>query len=232
MKYLLILLVSFSVTATTFKRVPLETQLKEADGVLIGNFLKSRSIRLEDGSIATQMVFKMDREVGFQSEEFGMDEVIIHYPGGSLDGVTTVVQGVPSFNPGEKVAILSKSVDNRFWGLDLSYGSYKIIDYGSTTMLFNLAFPENTDFGQISLANFEDKVRTVKSALKIVRSPIDIAAHRSIASVEESEEVERTVASVKVAEPVESSPDYFWLLFFLSLMGGIFEFFRKKKTSR
>lgn len=232
MKYLLLLLVSFSVSSTTFKRVPLETQLKEADGVLIGNFLKSRSIRLEDGTIATQMVFKMDREVGFQSEQFGMNEVIIHYPGGSLDGVTTVVQGVPSFNPGEKVAILSKSVDNRFWGLDLSYGSYKVIDYGSTTMLFNLAFPENPDFGQISLANFEEKVRTVKSAMKVVRSPMDVTVNRSIASVVESENLERNVASAKEPESAEPSQDYFWLLFFLSVMGGAFEFFRKKKTSR
>jgi hypothetical protein len=232
MKYLLLLLVSYSVSATTFKRVPLETQLKEANGVFIGNYLKSQSVRLEDGTIATQMVFKMDREVGFQSEQFGMDEVIIHYPGGSLDGVTTVVQGVPSFNPGEKVALLSKSVDNRFWGLDLSYGSYKVIVYGSTTVLFNLAFPENQEFGQITLTDFEAKVGAVKSPLTIVRSPIDVTASRSIASVDEMEQVERTVASEKVPEPIEPSQDYFWLLFFLSLMGGIFEFVRKKKSSR
>lgn len=82
MKLIILLMFAFPAIATTFKIQQVDQQLRQADGVFIGHYLKKTFIELEDGSIATQMVFKMKKEVGLQSELLGMDEVFIHYPGG------------------------------------------------------------------------------------------------------------------------------------------------------
>lgn len=124
---LLIFLSVFSLgaIATTFRIQPIENQIKEADGLFQGNFLRKKTIALEDGRLATQMIFKMSKEVGLQSDFFGMDEVIVHYPGGTLNGITSQVDGVPEFVSGEKVVLFIRNVDNRYWGLNLGYGSFK-----------------------------------------------------------------------------------------------------------
>ena len=72
MKLIFFLLCSLQVFATTFQIQPVEKQLKDSDGVFIGHYLKKKYIELEDGKIATQMVFKMKKEIGLQSEFLGM----------------------------------------------------------------------------------------------------------------------------------------------------------------
>ncbi len=82
MKALILLFLTLPVFATTFQIQQVDQQLRSADGLFIGHYLKKKYVQLEDGSIATQMVFRMQREIGLQSDLLGMDEVFIHYPGG------------------------------------------------------------------------------------------------------------------------------------------------------
>ncbi|HLT22680.1 MAG TPA: hypothetical protein VKZ84_04525, partial [Bacteriovoracaceae bacterium] len=55
----IILFVVLPVHATTFIRVSVEDQLKASDSIFIGHFLEQKSIVVEDGTIATQMTFKL-----------------------------------------------------------------------------------------------------------------------------------------------------------------------------
>ena len=57
---LLILMLSLPAYATVFQPQPVEQQIKESDGIMIGHYLKSRFVKLDDGSVATQMIFKMN----------------------------------------------------------------------------------------------------------------------------------------------------------------------------
>lgn len=226
------LLLTLPIFATTFKIQTVDQQIKEADGIFIGHFLKSKSIKLDDGMVATQMVFKMNKEYGLQSELFGIDEIIVHYPGGKVADELVRVEGVPHFVSGEKVALLIKNVDNRFWGLNLGMGSYKIVNYGNETMLINSLFPNDSVVGQISLNNFESSLKNIKEAsLKVVQvyQPLD-SNNRRPASIDGKN---RSLASIQnEIENNTSKPAWstYWLITILALLGGMVRFFQKKES--
>lgn len=234
--FIFILLVGpFSILATTFKPVTVDEELMEADGVIIGHFLRSKSVELENGRLATQMIFKMNKEWGMQSDLFGMEEVIVHYPGGKKGGRTTVVEGVPQFVMGEKIALLTKNVNNRYWGLNLGLGAFKIINYGNETLLINSLFPLDTKISQIKIYDFELKVKKLKgSSLKVViskefemrsgqdRKPssVDMGKKRSVASKFKEEENINDQSSIGIS----------WLVALLAITGGLSRLMRQRKS--
>lgn len=216
--------------ATTFKIQPIEKQIKDSDGVFQGHFLKKKTVQLEDGSIATQMIFKMTKETGLQSDFYGMDEVIVHYPGGKTAEREVRIEGVPEFVSGEKVVLFISSVDNRYWGMNLAFGTYKVINYGKEQIMVNAVFPEDPKVGQINVQQFEKLVKSVKgSSFKVVQSlempeaPESSQTQRAPASVIEGQN--RTVASDSDQsdnEGEQSSFPVFWLVMALGFTGGMF----------
>jgi hypothetical protein len=239
LKIILLCFLSFTAQATIFKPQPINQQIREADGVFVGNFLRQKSVELEDGRIATQMIFKMLREHGLQSELFGMDEIIVHYPGGSLKGRNLKVEGVPSFIPGEKVAVFIRSQQNRYWGMNLGFGTFKVVNYGKETMLVNSVFPDHPKVGQMTLTNFELALKSVKGVSmkkvfspdqqfiqpkdEVVRMPASFSAeaqNRSIASGNFESEHEGAQASLNVI----------WLVGVLSFLGGLFRIYRQRSS--
>jgi len=232
------LLLSYSALATTFQLQTIDQQIKETDGIVMGHYLKKKTIKLEDGTLATQMIFKMSKEFGLQSELFGMDEVIIHYPGGQFEGQTVKVEGVPSFVSGEKVVLMIKSVNNRYWGLNLGFGTFKVINYGKETILVNTLFPMDPQVGQVKMEDFEKSVKLIKkSSLKVVLTPEypteeeSVETARMPASVSEGKK--RAIASnLEQSENEVSQPrlNTYWLVLGLALLGGLFRFIRQKEA--
>ncbi|HXH31666.1 MAG TPA: hypothetical protein VNJ01_12705 [Bacteriovoracaceae bacterium] len=241
---LIALLFALPLKATTFKPQAIVEQIKEADGIIIGLYLGRKSVRLENGSIATQMIFKMNKEFGMQSEIFGMDEVIVHYPGGQVGDSVVKVEGVPAFVTGEKVALMIKSIQDRYWGLNLGFGSFKVINYGKETLLLNYVFPEDPKVSQMKLEEFEKNIKFLKGKnLRVVPSP-DFTADKKIAEAprfpaSSAEAKNRTLASNSFEEkntaensaPVSPQDiSVLWLVVLLSLMGGFFRFLRQEKV--
>lgn len=222
-------------SATTFKIQQVDQQLRQADGVFIGHYMKKKYIELEDKTIATQMVFKMKKEIGLQSELFGMDEVLIHYPGGKWKGKTVEVQGLPEFIPGEQVVIFTRSIENRYWGLNLGMGTYKIIRYGNDPLMVNTLFPHDSQMGQIKLEDFEKSVRIIKGrSLKVVSAqqyPIESGKEvRKPASLLQAKN--RTVAGGSEERENRAEETGFhpmWLLVFLGFMGSCFRLARQRQ---
>lgn len=235
---LFVLLLSFPLGATVFVPQSVDQQIKEADGVMIGHFLKQQTIKLDNGQLATQMVFKMNKEQGLQSELFGMDELIVHYPGGELDGMTVKVEGVPRFVPGEHVVLMIKNYQDRYWGLNLGFGTFKVVNYGKGPLLVNTIFPEDSRVGQISLNDFEKKVRFIKGgSLKVVHAPLyqteeDNYDSRAPASIEEEGKNRAIASDTDQEENIQEQSQFntLWLLGFLAMLGGIFRFTRQREA--
>lgn len=227
-------ILSFGAQATTFKAVPIQEQIKEADGMFQGNYLKSKTIEIEDGRLATQMHFKINKEHGLQSDFFGMDEVIVHYPGGQMNGNTSKIEGVPEFVPGEKVMLFIKSVNNRYWGLNLGFGSFRVINYGKETILVNYIFPHHPEVGQVNFHQFEQLVKKIKGSnlktVQTVQHPSSFDSERP-QRAPASEGQNRTVASKsEQSDNVEDRPNFsiFWLIAFLGIVGGIVRMSNRK----
>ncbi|MCM2349558.1 MAG: hypothetical protein NDI69_06020 [Bacteriovoracaceae bacterium] len=234
---LLAFFLSFPVGATVFQVQSVDQQIREADGIVIGHYLSSKPVKLDNGSIATQMIFKMNQEYGMQSDFFGMNEVIVHYPGGKLGDLNVKVEGVPEFIPGENVILMIKSFQNRYWGLNLGFGTFRVINYGNEKMIVNSIFPNDLKASQIKLREFEKSVRTIKGeGLKVVFAPEystekdGTQMERSPASVEEGKN--RAIASkIDQVENNEDRPvNNFGLIFLLAFLGGLFRFTRQKEA--
>ena len=178
------------------------------------------------------MVFKITQEAGLQNESLGLNEIIVHYPGGTFKGRTLKVEGVPEFVSGEKVAIFIRNVDNRYWGMNLGFGTYKVVNYGSKTMLVNTLFPDHPRVGQLSLESFEESVKEIKGAsLKVVHTeiyPIETGTSlRAPASVLKKEQQRSTASSPESADDDGTqSANMFWLIALLGAAGGLFRLFR------
>jgi len=235
-RLLFALLLSLPAGATVFQMQSMDEQISDADGIIMGHYLRSKSVQLEDGSLATQMIFKMNKEVGMQSELFGLDEIIIHYPGGTMGDQTVKVEGVPNFISGEKVVIMVKSSHDRFWGMNLGFGTFKVINYGKERMVVNTLFPNDRRVGQVNLEQFEKNVKRIKgSGLKVVRAPEypteKHAVERLPASEIEEEGKNRAIASIDEAEENITGRPVFntaWLVFILAILGGLFRLNRQK----
>ncbi len=236
MRFLCLLMISFSLQATTFKPQPIEQQITESDGLFQGNYLRKKTVELENGSLATQMVFKMNKEVGLQSDFFGMDELIVHYPGGKLNDKHVKVEGVPEFVPGEKVVLFIRTIDNRYWGMNLGFGSFRVINYGKEVVLINYIFPQHPKVGQVTLEHFEKLVKKIKgSNLKVVQTlqyptaPEHGAVQRLPASVVEGQN--RTLATkTEQLDNQEDQPNFnvLWLIIALGIIGGMFRMSNRK----
>ncbi len=236
---LLLLLLSFPVSATVFQMQTIDQQIKESDGIIIGHYLRKKSIKLENGSLATQMIFKMNKEVGMQSELFGMDEIIIHYPGGKLGDQHVRVDGVPEFIPGENVVLMVKSSQDRFWGMNLGFGSFKVINYGHEKMIVNTLFPNDRLVGQLKMEEFEKTVKLIKkSSFKIVMAPSypsesDSDSMGRLPASAEEEGKNRAIASISEGEENRKDQTEFttvWLVLFLAMLGGCFRLMRQKEA--
>lgn len=231
LRLMCLLAFSFSLHATTFRPQPIEQQIRESDGLFMGNYLKSKTIELENGSMATQMIFKVSKEVGLQSDFFGMDEVIVHYPGGKMPHKHTKVEGVPQFVPGEKVVLFIRSINNRYWGMNLGFGSFRVINYGKEVVLINYIFPQHPQVGQVNFQHFEGLVKKIKgSSFKLVHSMNYPTTPDQSPTVQrmpasEIEGQNRTLASK--SEQLDNQADQpsfsvFWLIMALGIIGGIF----------
>lgn len=238
-RLIIFLLISLPVQATIFQMQSVDQQIQESDGIIVGHFLRSKSIKLEDGSIATQMIFKMKKEIGMQSELFGMDEIIVHYPGGTVGEETTMVPGVPAFIPGEKLVIMIKSHKDRFWGMNLGFGSFKVVNYGNEKLIVNSIFPKDLRVSQVKMLDFEKKVRIIKgSRMKVVHTPVypteedGNKGERVPASISH-EGKNRAIASKTEGDENKVSEEAWspaWLVFLLALMGGLIRFMRQREA--
>jgi hypothetical protein len=225
---LVLSLFSTQVSATVFMPQPLEKQLHEADGILVGHYLKKESVELENGMVATKMHFQVDKEHGLQTDVFGTNEVIVHYPGGTLSDRAVKVDGVPDFMVGTPVVLMVKNVENRFWGMNLALGTFHVVNYGNDKFLINKLFPTHKGLGQTKYSDFEKMIRKVKGEnLKVVYSTIreeDDQPSRSIASTtEEVGNFRKVAATSEKAENDEetSMGQVWWLVGLLAFLGTV-----------
>jgi len=166
------LLVVSATWATTFQPVPIEKLIQPADAILVGDFLSSKTVELEDGTLATEARFKIEKETGLDAEDFGLTEIKVFYPGGKLHDRVQMIDGAPQFISGEKnVVFLNQHEDGRLWVQGLAMGTFKVVKIGQQTLLINSVFPSHPELSRQDMDKFLRKVSNLKAKpLKAVYS--------------------------------------------------------------
>lgn len=212
--------------ATTFMPVPLEKMIVPADAVMMGDFLRSQSVVLEDGSVATEAHFRIERELGIEADAYGISEVKVYYPGGTIKGGERLeVEGAPQFVGGEKNVLLLKQLDDgRLWIQGLAMGTFKVVRMGGTPVLVNAVFPENPALSLIPLEAFMKEVAEIKQ--QGLKAPLSDKYIREMEKARtasaSSSGNSRSIASVSTTSDNNQEPnvlDSFWLVTLLASLG-------------
>ncbi len=178
----------------------------------------------------------MNLEYGIQSDFFGMEEVIVHYPKARLAGDDMNIERIPDFVSGESVVLMIKNGHERFWGLRGGLGTYKLINYGKNKVLIHSIFPDHSELGQVKLEEFEKLVRELKgTGLKVVHSLVQLEEasinKRDRLPASGSSEGSVVVASgqkMKDENITSTETNNLWLLVTLAFMGGLFRLYKKR----
>lgn len=227
-----------SALATVFQPVGLAKMLAPTNAIIVGDFLESESVVLEDGMIATEAHFRLEKEWGIDAEDYGISEIKVYYPGGSVDGKAMRIEGAPHFVSGEKnVLLLHQHEDGRLWIQGLAMGTFKVIRIGQQSMVINPIFPTHAELSQIPLEQFLRKVVEAKNVAfkelhsdKYVRE-LSKDQQRMVSSYQGNS---RSIASVGKFSENKGEPnvlDSFWLVTMLATI-GVLTAWRARRKSR
>jgi hypothetical protein len=228
---------AISAWATSFQVVPLDKLLTPADAILLGDYLNSKSVELEDGMIATEAVFKIEKELGLDAEDFGLSEIKVYYPGGKVGDKVVSIEGTPQFISGEKsLLLLTNGPDGRIWVQGLAMGTFKVVRVGKKSLLINSVFPGSPELSQIEITQFMRKVSAVKGEnLKEINSDKYVREsekQRSLQVASKAQGNSRSIASARDNTENRTEPNLmnsFWLVTILGFLGALTTWWGRKK---
>lgn len=231
-----ILLISAS-WATTFQPLPVEKLIGPADAILLGDFLTSKTVELEDGTLATEARFKIEKELGLDAEEFGLSEIKVFYPGGKRGDRVVQIDGTPTFVPGEKnVVFLTLQPDGRLWVQGLAMGTFRVVRLGGTTMLINAVFPSHPEISRQEMGKFLRKVSDIKGkSLKEIRSDkyvLESQKDRTRQVTGQTKGNSRSIASTENGIENRAEPNVmnsFWLVMIFGFLGALMTWWGRQK---
>ena len=142
------------VKGTTFLEVPLEIQVRNAEGVVWGKF-KSKSTKKISGTIVTEATFELLAVSGIEPSEIAnkKDNFKIIYPGGNWQGITYKVLGAPDFEKGEEVLLFVGKERYGFGLVNLALSKYSVERRKEEIFFKNSVFPSHHSLGKISLGH-------------------------------------------------------------------------------
>jgi len=160
-KLLLATFITLSVSAKLFP-VPFSKQLKEADGIIYGEFLGESYKKLPDDKIVTEASFRLIQSVGLNNRYLVNKNLFrVQYDGGVWQGLRHRNPNAPKFNLDVKYVILLKKGKYAFSPLMDKLGTYEVMKDREVLGIKSLAFPRHPQIGFIPYKTFDLWVKTV-----------------------------------------------------------------------
>lgn len=146
--------------ATTFRRLPLEQLIEESSAAAEVKLLKQRTFANELGMILTEHSFQVMEKYNLDSGDLDGEMLRLTMAGGTLNGLTSYVDGAPDFSVGERSFLLLKKIENRLYLSNFSLGKFKIVQEGEKTFYLSSVFPADTDMGKVAKERMIELLRT------------------------------------------------------------------------
>ena len=215
-----------------FSPLPFVKQVEEASSAVEVNLEKSNVFKNGLGMIMTEYTFNVLESFNVSENDLESHKLKLTMPGGTLNGVTSMIDGAPQFNNGEKSFLLLKKIDSKIYLSNFSLGKYKIQNFDGMTYYVSEVFPSDQNIGKIS----KDKmVELMKNQWKISISVPSMDSDRVTVSTSEvkpvfeiKKKVGRSVAEEDM--PKEGIPLSFWLAIFIFSSFFAFIFFKLGKN--
>lgn len=154
--------------ATTFRVMPLEKLIEESSSGAEVELKSKKIFKNKAGMIMTDFSFKVTEGFNIDESDLNGEVLTLTMSGGSLDGVTSYIDGAPEFAIGEKSFLLLKKIGSKNYLSNFTMGKYKIEESDGQTFYVSTVFPYDSDLGRVKKDRMVDLMRM---KFKVVRAP-------------------------------------------------------------
>lgn len=156
---LLLILFSHLASATSFRRLSLDQMIEESTAAAEVKLVHKRSFMNEIGMIFTEHSFQVIEGFNLDKSDLDGEVLKLTLTGGSVNGVTSYIDGAPEFYPGERSFLLLKKIDQRFYISNFTLGKYKVIEESGKTFFVSSVFPSDLEMGKVSKEKMLEMIR-------------------------------------------------------------------------
>jgi hypothetical protein len=196
--------------ATMFIPLPFEKQVEEATSAAEVQLSSTRVFKNSSGAIMTEYVLDVVEAYNLSNEDLENNQLKIAMPGGTFEGVTSMVDGAPVFKSGEKTFLLLKKIESKIYLSNFTLGQYKIQNYEGKDYYVSQVFPMDQKVGRIS----KDKmVELMKTKWKTTFAPLNYDNHSVLVRIPPAPEREPKFekrAPAQESAATEEIPVFFW----------------------
>ncbi len=107
----------------------------------------------------TEHSFRVLESYNLEKSELQNHILKLTLTGGTLNGVTSYIDGAPEFVAGERSFLLLKKIDNRLYLSNFTLGKYKVIEEDGKIFYVSTVFPGDPDMGKVSRERMLEVIR-------------------------------------------------------------------------
>ena len=220
--------------ATMFSPLPFDQQVEEATSAVEVKLGDSKVFKNASGMIMTEYAFDVLESYNLSADDLDNHQLKLTMPGGTYNGVTSMIDGAPQFNKDEKSFLLLKKIASKIYLSNFTLGKFKIQNDNGNIFYVSDVFPMDPKIGRISK---EKMLELIKEKWHISQvTPINMPAQSNtiITAVETKSiiksihDLERAPAQEELAKE-EGSPLFFWNAIIIFTFFFVFIFFKLGK---
>lgn len=167
---LLFMVFSISAFATTFQKMPLAKLIEDSHAAAEVSLKEKKSYMNKMGVIMTDYIFTLGESYNILDTDLEGEYLKVSLIGGSIDGVTSYIDGAPEFEVGEKAFLLLKKIESKIYISNFTMGKYKIEEVSGQKYYVSSVFPMDSDIGRVKK---ERMIEVIKTKLKQVSTPVE-----------------------------------------------------------
>lgn len=161
-------LCGLQVHATTFQSMPLEKLIEESNGAAEVELKDKKSFMNKMGMILTEYIFNVGESYNVDNSDLDGEFLKITMTGGTVNGVTSFIDGAPEFLIGEKSFLLLKKIESKIYISNFTLGKYKIEEKDGKVFYVSSVFPNDSDIGVVKK---DRMIEMIKLKYKITKIP-------------------------------------------------------------
>ncbi|MDD4976281.1 MAG: hypothetical protein PHY93_18125 [Bacteriovorax sp.] len=226
--------------ATMFLPLPFDKQVEEATSAVEVKLENTKVFKNASGLIMTEYSFEVLESYNFSDDDLDNQKLKLSMPGGTYDGITSMIDGAPQFNKNERSFLLLKKIDSKNYLSNFSLGKFKIQEFEGKPYYVSEVFPMDPKIGRISKEKMIELMKSKwKITLMIPKIIPHVTASTSASSPGPGTEIRPIIKSVDdlEREPAqeesitnEGVPIFFWSAIAFFVFFFSFIFFKLGKT--
>jgi hypothetical protein len=164
------------------------------------------------------------------------DVLKITMTGGTVNGVTSFIDGAPDFSIGEKTFLLLKKNESKMYISNFTMGKYKVLEENGSVFYISSVFPNDNDIGKVKK---ERMISMVKLKLKITRAPESDSRFQPALPLKNNKNLFQRKVQSEIRSPAQESNEdvslendgliAMWVFFGLFVSSGITIWWKLKK---